>query len=118
MKIDLLKDQVFKIGEDDFRLKEDLDLDESEEAGKLLNLFFSPGNSTVVASASAKDIKRFLSIVLEPVDDRPVPADFNFGKIKESVQVKVFMFFFISRVKKGSAISKESAELIEKLTKQ
>lgn len=118
MNIDLIKDQVFKIGEVDFRLKEDLDLDESEEAGKLLNLFFSPSNSTVVASASAKDIKKFLSIVLEPVNEKQLPADFNFGKIKESVQVKVFMFFFISRVKKGSNIASDSANLIDELTKQ
>lgn len=118
MNIDLIKDQTFKIEEVEFRLKEDLDLDESEEAGRLLNLFFSPTTTTVVAQAKASDIKKFLSIVLEPVNGKPVPGDFNFGKIKESVQVKVFMFFFISRVRKGSSISSESAELIEKLYKQ
>lgn len=118
MNIDLLKDQVFRIGDVEFKLKEDLDLDESEEAGKLLNLFFSPSTTTVVAQAKASDIKKFLSIVLEPSDGSTVPDGFNFGKIKESVQVKVFMFFFISRVRKGSAISSESAELIEKLIKQ
>lgn len=118
MNIDLIKDQIFNIGGIDFKLKEDLDLDESEEAGKLLNLFFSPSTTTVIAQAKASDIKKFLSIVLEPADNSAVPDGFNFGKIKETVQVKVFMFFFISRVRKGSSITSESTELIEQLFKQ
>ncbi len=118
MNINLIKDQTFKIINTKFRLKEDLDLDEADEAGKLLNLFFSPATTTVIAQAKAADIKRFLSIVLEPADGAVIPADFNFGKIKEDEAVKVFLYFFLSRMKKGSNISKESAELIEQLTKQ
>jgi hypothetical protein len=117
MKLDKIKNETFLIGGVEFKLKQDLTLDESEESGKLLSLFFSPSTTTVIASASAKDIKKFLSVVLERVDGQS-SGNFDFGKAKESVQLRVFLFFFISRVKQGIDSANASAELIKGLSEQ
>lgn len=118
MNLDKIKNEIFIIDGVEFKLKQDLTLDESEEAGKLLNLFFSPATTTVLARASSNDIKKFLSIVLERADGKPIETDFNFGKIKESVQLKVFLFFFIERVNQGINFANVSTELMNELTKQ
>lgn len=118
MNLDKIKNEIFPIADVEFKLKQDLDLDESEEAGKLLNIFFSPATTTIIAKANSSDIKKFLSIVLERTDGKPAEADFNFGKIKESVQLKVFLFFFIARVNQGLNSANVSADLMNELTKQ
>ncbi len=93
MNLELVKDEVFEIEGRIFKLKDDLTLDESEEATNLLNLFFSASSTMMIATANSGDIKKFLGVVLAPIDGKPLSEDFNFGKARESVLTKIVMFF-------------------------
>lgn len=120
MNIDLEKayKKKFNIGGSSFLLKKNLNLDESEEAGKLHTMFFNPNKLEVTSIVSGNDVKRFLSIVLEREDKKAIDDNFNFGLIDEDELTKVFLFFFISRVKKGIDGAKDSANLINELIQQ
>jgi len=101
-----------------FRLKEDLDLDESLEASKLLKIFYSPSQSLVVGESTGDDIKQFFGIVLEPVDGKPLPDGFNFGKVKGSVQGRIFKDFFLAKVREANVIGSDFASSMKQLLEQ
>ena len=103
----------YLINKINFSLKSDLTLDEAEEVQELFqNLFIkseqingqsgSPAG-LVTGSFSNAEIKRFLSIVLEPatmpgaIEEKP---NIDFGRVKESVAVEVIKDFFLNRIKK------------------
>jgi hypothetical protein len=106
--------EIYKILDVDFVLNDDLDLDESLEASRMLRIFFIPESGPVIAETTGEEIKKFLQIALTPVNGKPVPEDFNYGKAKESVQVKIFMDFFLARIRRGMDTTNEFAELMKR----
>ena len=109
---------IYKIAETEFVSNDDLDLDESLEASRLLKIFFFPSTITVIAETTGDEIKRFMEIVLIPANGKPLPEGFNFGKAKESVQIKIFMDFFLARIRKGVSTAEEFSELMTQQMKQ
>lgn len=112
------KEQVFIIADVKFKLKDDLELDESIEASKLLNLFFSPKGNTVIAETTADDIKKFLSIVLVPADGKKLPDDFNFGKVRKSIITKTILTFFLKLITETADTERDCEILIKEHLKQ
>lgn len=112
------KEQVFIIADVKFKLKDDLELDESIEASKLLNLFFSPKGNTVIAETTADDIKKFLSIVLVPADGKKLPDDFNFGKVRKSIITKTILTFFLKLITETADTERDCEGLIKEHLKQ
>lgn len=112
------KEQVFIIADVKFKLKDDLELDESIEASKLLNLFFSPKGNTVIAETTADDIKKFLSIVLVPADGKKLPDDFNFGKVRKSIITKTILTFFLKLITETADTERDCECLIKEHLKQ
>ena len=107
-----MSQKTYTISHTNFTLKSDLTLDEAEEVEQLFqNLFIreeqAAGGKTglITGSFSNSEIKRFLSIALEP-EDRPgkrregINDAFDFGKINESMAVEVIKDFFLLRIKK------------------
>jgi hypothetical protein len=94
-----------------FRLKADLTLDEAGDVEELFkNLFVQceqveGQNGLVTGSFSNSEIKKFLSIALEPVSSSDKQEGsfydgFDFGKAKESVAVEVIKDFFLYRIRR------------------
>jgi len=105
----------YSIKNKNFTLKSDLTLDEAEEVQQLFqNLFIqeeqaaditSGQTGLITGSFSNSEIKRFLSIALEPEcipgkSREDINDEFDFGKIKESTAVEVIKDFFLLRIKK------------------
>lgn len=101
-----IKQPTFLISDIEFRLKEDLDLDEATKASETMSLFFSPNTATLSAVTSAEKMKEFFSTVLEPVKGN-LPENFNWGKIKGKIQLQVFKTFFLQKLKNGINDSEE-----------
>jgi len=100
----------YTINNINFKLKTDLTLDEAEEIqGLFQNLFIQEGQTagqsgSVTGSFSNSEIKKFLSIALEPVclPDKTggkMCEEFDFGKTKESIVVEIIKDFFLHRIK-------------------
>jgi hypothetical protein len=118
----------YTINNKNFKLKTDLTLDEAEEVQELFkNLFISDeqasgqeyradGMSGVVSgSFSNTEIKRFLSLTLEPQYPNTGPGskgfgEFDYGKVKESVAIEVIKDFFLHRIKKYQDFTQSCAE--------
>ena len=84
-----------------FTLKVDLDLEESEIVSDFFKDSYAKGKTEInLGNFSSSQVAKFFATVLEPVDGR-LPAEFNFKKIKESVQLEVFKDFFLSRVQRA-----------------
>lgn len=91
-----MQKKIYKINENNFSLKEDLTVEESEEVQELLNDFYSSGENGIIPHGG---IRRFLSLVLcaENNDEQTLLADF--GKAKESVVLEVIKDFFLRRMR-------------------
>ena len=107
-----------------FKLKTDLTLDEAEEVQELFkNLFiredqFDGGTWLVSGNFSNSEIKKFLSIALEPVEltgktESRTIDEFDFGKAKESEAIEVIKDFFLHRIKKYQDFPLSYAESIK-----
>jgi len=99
-----------------FQIKEDLTLDESEYLEKFFSKSFSENqkNLIMLGNFTATDVKKFFETVLEPTDNNtPLPDGFNFGNIKESVQMDVFKDFFLKRVGRAIDLQRSFAASIE-----
>ncbi len=82
-----------------FRLKEDLTVEESEKVQLILNSFYSAGEDYVNENMQAGDIKKFLSIVIEPEEPDSTGVVPDFGKAKESVVMEIIKDFFLRRMR-------------------
>ena len=105
----------YSINNTNFTLKPDLTLDEAEEVQQLFqNLFIQEEQASgatagqtglITGSFSNTEIKRFLTIALEPesLPGKPrevINDEIDFGKIKESTAVEIIKDFFLLRIKK------------------
>lgn len=116
--------RIYNINDKNFILKTDLTLDEAEEVQELFqNLFIQEGQAEgqsgfVTGSFSNSEIKKFLSIALEPASP-PVKAEgklyeeFDFGKANESVVVEIIKDFFLHRIKKYQDFTLSYADSIK-----
>lgn len=114
--------KIYKIVNVDFVLKTDLTLDEAEEVQELFKNLFIQGEQAeeqtglVTGSFSNTEIKKFLSIALEPVcTEAKLYEGFDFGKAKETVVVEVIKDFFLYRIKKYQDFTLSCAESIKQL---
>lgn len=94
-----MQKKVYQIENAKFQLKEDLTVEESEKVQKLLNAFYSAGESYVSENMPADEIKKFLSLVLEPEKASIPETVVDFGKAKESVVLEVIKDFFLRRMR-------------------
>jgi hypothetical protein len=113
--------KTYTINKINFKLKSDLTLDEAEEVQELFKNLFIQEEQTgglVTGSFSNSEIKRFLSIVLEPASNKDKTEvkqyeEFDFGKVKESTAVEVIKDFFLYRIKKYQDFTNSYAESIK-----
>jgi hypothetical protein len=107
-----------------FKLKTDLTLDEAEEVQELFkNLFIQDGQTgeqsgQVTGTFTNTEIKKFLSIALEPDGSYNKTRDkfteeFDFGKAKETVAIEIIKDFFLHRIKKYQDFTLSCGELIK-----
>jgi hypothetical protein len=78
------------------RLKEELTLDEAEQAQLLLDKITPADKKTLTGKFSNEDIKKLLSIICEPLNDG---VQINYGNCKETTSVEVVRDFFLKRIK-------------------
>jgi len=93
-----MQTKVYQIENIKFHLKSDLTVEESEKVQKILNSFYSGGDNYVRENMPADDIKKFLSLVVEPEDQGNLDAIPDFGKAKESVVLEIIKDFFLRRI--------------------
>lgn len=96
--------KTYTIAGKEFTLK-DLTLDEADEVNKLI--------TTVNGGAeiSNKNSKRFLQIVLAPVEDG---TSVDFGKCTETVALEVMKDFFSAKIASGESLKNFFTSLIAK----
>lgn len=116
--------KYYLISDIKFRLKTDLTLDEAEEVQELFKSLFLQGGQAdeqsglVTGTFTNAEIKKFLSIALEPVD---VPnnagekfiEEFGFGRVKETVAIEIIRDFFLHRIKKYQDFTLSCADSIK-----
>jgi hypothetical protein len=102
-QLSLTEEQMLKKNYDlngnNFRLKEDFTLEESEIIQNLIQGFYEEGNNYT------SGIKKFLSLVLQPDNPEVNTVDFDFGPAKESVAREIIRDFFLSRLKSAAAMT-------------
>jgi len=119
-----MQTKTYTINNVNFRLKTDLTLDEAEQVqGLFNNLFIRDGQSVdeegmVGGSFTNSEIKKFLSIALEPAvipanSCKQVIEEFDFGSAKESVVIEIIRDFFLYRIKKFQDFTLSCAESIK-----
>ena len=120
----IMMQKSYSINNANFKLKQDLTLDESEEVQELFQNLFIRENQTkgqqvlVTGSLSNSEVKKILSIVLEPVSQPGGPGEnkcreFDFGMTKESVVVEIIKDFFLNRIMKYQNFTASCTESIK-----
>lgn len=97
--------KTYTIDGKEFTLK-DLTLDEADEVNKLINTVNGG------AEISNKNSKRFLQIVLAPVE--PDTKGIDFGKCTETVALEVMKDFFSAKIASGESLKNFFKTLIAK----
>ncbi|MDR3625271.1 MAG: hypothetical protein P4L45_00475 [Ignavibacteriaceae bacterium] len=116
--------KYYLISDIKFRLKTDLTLDEAEEVQELFkNLFLQGGQADeqsglVTGTFTNAEIKKFLSIALEPTDvsnnaGKKFIEEFDFGRAKETVAIEIIRDFFLHRIKKYQDFTLSCADSIK-----
>lgn len=120
MKVNLEKiyEKRFFICDIEFKLKPRLTFEESDQAEAIHNTFFNPSKLELIARLNSNDIEKFLSLILERTDRKPVDENFKFIRIKEDDLVRVCVFFSISKLKKVKDTEKDLESLMEELIEQ
>ena len=109
-----MEEKIYVIDGVKFKLRPELDydIDESEELSKLQRVLFSPSKNIIAGEFTGNDMERFLQLVLVPEGNKPLPEGFSFRRAKEKVQLEVWSFFLLSRIKSGVNIAADLAGLI------
>ena len=115
-----MNEKLYEIANVKFKLRPELDydIDESEELSKLQRILFSPSKNIIAGEFTGNDMERFLQLVLVTADGKPLPEGFSFRRAKEKVQLEVWSFFLLSRIKSGVNIAADLAGLIGQLPEQ
>lgn len=92
------KEQVFEIGGRKFKVKTDgYNGRELEKLNSLHNKL-TASVQTVTAEFSADELSDLFSVILKPVDGKPVEKDFDFALAKEETQIEIYKTFFLERL--------------------
>lgn len=98
-------DKIYKIGHNEFRLKTDLTLDESERIQEVIKNIYTPDGKTFAGNITGSEIKLFLSLSLEQIiapgtKSNSDNSNIDFGKATESVVAEILKDFFLNRLKR------------------
>jgi len=114
------EEKIYVIAGVKFKLRPELDydIDESEELSKLQRILFSPSQNIIAGEFTGNDMERFLQLVLVPAESKPLPEGFSFRRAKEKVQLEVWSFFLLTRIKSVANIAPDLAGLIRQQSEQ
>lgn len=100
-----MQKKMYQIDEAQYRLKEDLTVEESETVQELLDGFYTAGENCRNGIIPHQGIRKFLSLVLEPENAGRGVSESDFGKARESVVLEVIKDFFLRRMRLTAAMA-------------